>query len=135
MNGPYSRRRRRLRGVVGLLLDERSSREALDRAAAELYEIFSAISAPSNSADSALPSGTALSPAAAATCTRDGLRTAIFARGLRDAVAEASRRFAGEMIEVIYAGTGPFAVLAVPLMTILSPSDVRFTLIDCHEES
>src|SRR3954454_22686679 len=135
MNGPYSRRRRRLRGVVDLLLDERSSREALDRAAAELYDVFSAISAPGNSADSALPSGIALSPAAAATCTRDGLRTAIFVRGLRDAVADARRRFPGETIEVVYAGTGPFAVLAFPLMTIFSPFDVRFTLIDCHEES
>src|SRR3954453_14892910 len=135
MNGPYSRRRRRLRGVVDLLLDERSSREALDDAAAELYDVFSAIGAPGNSADSALPSGIALSPTAAATCTRDGLRTAVFVRGLRDAIEEARCRFAGETIEVVYAGTGPFAALAVPLMTIFSPSDVRFTLIDCHEES
>src|SRR3954469_12065129 len=135
MNGPYSRRRRRLRGVVDLLLDERSSREALDDAAAELYDVFSAIGAPGNSADSALPSGIALSPQSAAMCTRDGLRTAIFVRGLRDAIGEARRRFPRETIEVVYAGTGPFAVLAVPLMTIFSPSDVRFTLIDCHEES
>jgi len=63
------------------------------------------------------------------------MRTAIFARGLRDAITEARRRFRGETIEVLYAGTGPFAALAVPLMTVLSPSDVRFTLIDCHEES
>jgi hypothetical protein len=62
------------------------------------------------------------------------LRTAIFIRGLRDAIGEAGRRFPGERIDVIYAGTGPFAVLALPLMTILSPN-VRFTLIDCHEES
>jgi len=137
MAGPFSRRRRRLRGVADLLLDERSSREALDEAAAELYDVFTAISPrrDSSSADTMLPSGVALSPAGAATCTRDGLRTAIFARGLRDAITEAGRRFAGETIEVIYAGTGPFAVLAVPLMTIFSPSDVRFTLIDCHEES
>lgn len=136
MHGPYSRRRRRLRGIVDVLLDERSSREALDLSAAELYDIFSAISATRDcSSDTALPSGIALSPSAAATCTRDGLRTAIFARGLREAIAEARRRFPGETIEVLYAGTGPFAVLAVPLMTIFSPSDVRFTLIDCHEES
>jgi hypothetical protein len=118
-----------------LLLDERSSREALGDAASELYEVFSAISPPCGSGDTALPSGMALSGEAAATCTRDGLRTAIFVRGLRDAIAEARRRFSGETIEVIYAGTGPFAVLALPLMTIFSLSDVRFTLIDCHEES
>jgi hypothetical protein len=137
MNLPYSSRRRRLRGILDSLLDERSSREALNEAAAELYDLFSAISAVScsDSAGTALPSGTALSPSAAATCTRDGMRTAIFARGLRDAIAEARRRFRGERIEVLYAGTGPFAALAVPLMTVFSPSEVRFTLIDCHEES
>jgi len=107
MTGPFSQRRRRLRGVADRMLDERSSREALDEVAAELYDVFTAISPArdSNSADTALPSGVALSPAGAARCTRDGLRTAIFARGLRDAIAEARRRFAGETIEVIYAGT------------------------------
>src|SRR4051795_11158955 len=98
MNGPYSRRRRRLRGVVDLLLDERSSREALDDAAAELYDVFSAIGVPGNSADSALPSGIALSPQSAATCTRDGLRTAIFVRGLCERSAERRGGFPGELI-------------------------------------
>jgi len=135
MNLPYSTRRRRLRGLLDSLLDECSSREALDDAAAELYDLFLSISGGHSSADTALASGTALSPSAAATCTRDGMRTAMFARGLRDAIAEAQRRFRGETIEVLYAGTGPFAALAVALMTILSASEVRFTLIDCHEES
>jgi hypothetical protein len=137
MNFPYSTRRRRLRSILDSLLDERSSREALDEAAAELYDLFSAISVGNDrgSGGTELPSGTALSPSAAATCTRDGMRTAVFVRGLRDAIAEAGRRFRGERIEVLYAGTGPFAVLAVPLMTVFSPTDVQFTLIDCHEES
>jgi hypothetical protein len=71
MNGAYSHRRSRLRDVVDLLLDERSSREALNEAAAELYDVLSAISGTHDSADTALPSGIALSPASAATCTRD----------------------------------------------------------------
>jgi len=135
MNRPYLRRRRRLRGLADLLLDERSSRDALQDVAGELYGVFSAISGTRTSADTVLASGVALSPEAAAACTRDGLRTAILLRGLRDAIGEAGLRFPGETIEVIYAGTGPFAVLALPLMTIFSPSDIRFTLIDCHEES
>jgi len=47
------------------------------------------------------------------------------------AIEEAKRRFPGERIEVVYAGTGPYAALAVPLMPRLS--QVSFTLIDIHD--
>src|SRR5205809_211186 len=99
-------RQRPLRSILHLLLDERSSCEALDEATATLHDLLCSIGGPIGSIETALPSGTALSPSAAATCMRDGTRTAIFARGLRDAIAEAARRFRGEVIEIIYAGTG-----------------------------
>ena len=82
----------------------------------------------------ALPNGTALSPADAANCLRDGRRTAVFLRGVSEAIAAARRRF-DQPLEIVYAGTGPFAPFAVPLLTRLSPSDIRFTLIDAHAES
>ena len=42
----------------------------------------------------------------------DGRRTAAFVRGSLRSIQEAERRFAPSVIEVLYAGTGPFAPLA-----------------------
>lgn len=121
----------RLRAIAATLLNETASLEALGGAADDLFALCSEISphAASADADLALPSGTALSPSSAAACTRDGPRTALFVRGLYDAIK------AVQATEIIYAGTGPFAPLALPLMTLFSPSDVRFTLIDIHQSS
>ena len=42
---------------------------------------------------------------------------------------------AGRPVEVVYAGTGPFAALALPLAALLVAGEVRFTLLDVHERS
>jgi hypothetical protein len=59
----------------------------------------------------------------------------MFLRGLDAAIEESRKRFRGRRIEVVYAGTGPYATLAVPLMARLAPRNVRFTLIDIHRSS
>ena len=82
-----------------------------------------------------LPSGVALDPASAGLCTIQYPRTAAFLRGVLRAVKEAQARFPGRRIEVLYAGCGPFAPLAIPLMTRFSADEVRFTLLDIHQES
>lgn len=51
------------------------------------------------------------------------------------AIEEAERRFAPAVVEVLYAGTGPFAQLAFLLMPFLDPANVRFTLLDVNEAS
>ena len=123
-----------LGSLVDILLDETSPAGALDAAAGGLYDLLAAIRAPQLHDATALPNGTALSPADAANCLRDGRRTAVFLRGVNDAIATTRRRFDGP-IEIVYAGTGPFAPLAVPLMPCLAPAEVRFTFIDAHAES
>jgi len=106
------------RNLFGLL-----SRVAADHAIADAYT------------DSKLNSGFALSPAGAAACIEDPLRTAMFMRGVWRAVQEAERRFPGEVLEVVYAGTGPFATLVLPVMALSSPERLRFTFIDIHATS
>jgi predicted RNA methylase len=74
-----------------------------------------------------LQSGKALSPRAAALCLKDPLRTAVFLRGVNEALRQR------EDAEVVYAGTGPFAPLVLPLMARYPRA--RFTLIDIHAQS
>ncbi len=82
-----------------------------------------------------LASGTAVSPKIAARCLLDIERTTAFLRALERGIREMRRRYPGEIIDVLYAGCGPYATLAVPLCTRFSPEEVRFTLLDIHERS
>ena len=82
-----------------------------------------------------LPTGKAINPNAAATCLLDYARTRAFARGVHDAIEAAKIRFPGECIEILYAGTGPYAPLALMQTPFFGPDEVRFTLIDMHESA
>jgi hypothetical protein len=81
------------------------------------------------------PNGLAVSPQMAQMCADEYVRTIVFLRGLHTAVGEARRRFPGRPARVLYAGCGPYATLAVPLMTVHSAQEVAFTLLDIHAES
>lgn len=80
-----------------------------------------------------LDSGLAISPIKAALCARECYRTIAFIKGLGAAVQDARRT--DRPTRVLYAGCGPFALLALPLMSVLPPEQVTFTLIDIHVES
>jgi hypothetical protein len=79
-----------------------------------------------------LPSGLALAPHLAAQCRFDEQRTSAFLRGTAAAIEAARARFPGETIEVVYAGTGPFAPLVLPLLPL---PGVRCTFIDVDARS
>lgn len=81
---------------------------------------------------SRLDSGLAISPTLAAMCVREQFRTLAFIRGLAGAIEDTLRP--DRPVRVLYAGCGPYALLAVPLMTVFSPRQVRFTLLDIHQE-
>lgn len=79
-----------------------------------------------------LDSGLAISPTLAAMCIRELFRTPAFIRGLHEAISDAMH--SGKPVHVLYAGCGPYALLAVPLMTVFPPEQVKFTLLDIHQE-
>jgi len=119
-----------------VLLDDASRPDALSNAASDLYELLcSGSEPPARATGTLLPSGLAISPADAATCAKDARRTAVFLRGIRDAIEETRRRFPGELLNVVYAGTGPLATLVMPLLPLLSADAVRFAFIDIHAEA
>jgi quercetin dioxygenase-like cupin family protein len=84
--------------------------------------------------ESWLPQGWAVSPTQAAMCARDYRRTHAFALGLSSAVAEAGAGLE-RPVRVLYAGCGPWALLALPVMAAAPASAVRFTLLDVHQEN
>ncbi|TXT40598.1 MAG: hypothetical protein FD135_1126, partial [Comamonadaceae bacterium] len=79
-----------------------------------------------------LDSGLAISPTLAAMCVRELYRTLAFIRGLAEAIRDAAQL--ARPVRVLYAGCGPYAVLAVPLMTVFPAGQVRFTLMDIHQD-
>ncbi|HEY9419930.1 MAG TPA: hypothetical protein VIW92_00810 [Thermoanaerobaculia bacterium] len=132
---------RSIEQLSAILLDPTAETMVVNGACAGLYDLFvSTATATADASSGTAPSrrltaGLALSPALAAQCLLDGPRTAAFVRGSLRAIQEAERRFAPSVIEVLYAGTGPFAPLAFLLMPFLDPKNVRFTLLDVNEAS
>lgn len=108
----------------------------------QLYSLFSNVSGVSDNSDyhedtveTMLAQGRAISPSLAARCTLDSFRTAQFLRATHAAVLEAQKRFPNQTLEILYAGCGPFAPLAIPLATRFKPDEIQFTMLDIHRRS
>ena len=78
--------------------------------------------------------GSAIGTFWAARCIREVLRTQRFSRGLYSSVLKMVNQ-GKKPVHVLYAGTGPFAALALPVMMLLAPEDVQFTFLEINPES
>jgi len=119
-----------------------SNPEELQEAVIRLHSIFSDITEINIDADDSvysqstiLPDGRALSPKDAAGCILDFARTSKFLKGIYAALLQLHERFPSEPLDILYAGCGPFATLAVPLATQFGADRVQFTLLDIHRRS
>jgi hypothetical protein len=102
----------------------------MKRAVDELYRVFSTITGVTidhlnSDKDIVLPSGKAISTAAAAHCLLEMKRTAAFLRGIHKAISLKILESTGGPIRILYPGSGPFGTLVVPL---LSPLDFGIEL-------
>jgi hypothetical protein len=141
VDGASPEARRRFDAAATVLLDRRAGPIDLHRAAHELYAVLAVLAGVrEDSRERAeirpirLQSGVALAPRDAARSVLDFMRTARMLQGVEAAVAAARVRF-GSPVEVLYAGCGPFAPLALPVAARLGPEAARFTLMDVHDRS
>ncbi|MBK8410367.1 MAG: class I SAM-dependent methyltransferase [Sandaracinaceae bacterium] len=83
--------------------------------------------------------GKAVSLTTAAQCGEDVERTRVFLQGVHAGLVHALARVPEHApVHVLYAGTGPFGLLLVPLLPLLPPAHLarlRVTLLDIHAES
>jgi hypothetical protein len=115
----------RLNELTAVLLDPEVSPGDIKRAADALYDLLFAVApVPERNVDTPLPCGRALSPWLAALCVKDAMRTAVYLRGVEQVLRERRPR------RILYAGCGPFAPLALPLMARCP--ETRFTFLDIH---
>lgn len=77
--------------------------------------------------------GKAVSCITAAQCAEEYMRTQVFLRAVFAAISSLSD--GGKPVQVLYAGTGPFGLLVVPLLHLFSAEQVQVTLLDIHQES
>lgn len=132
----------RLKELTDEILFSDLEHTRLQTSVAELYSVFSSMSGiaddsdgPDDGVETVLAQGRAISPKLAAKCTLDYLRTAQFLRATHAVVLEAQKRFPNQTLEIVYAGCGPFAPLALPLSTQFTSDEIQFTLLDIHQRS
>lgn len=78
--------------------------------------------------------GMALGTTWAAMCMDDMMRTKLFVKGLLEAVEMHQAENKGTT-HILYAGTGPFATLILPVLANYSPDEVKCTLMEINGES
>jgi hypothetical protein len=131
-----------LRSIVSPILDSQRPAHSLRWEVVEMTKILvdsgtfrAAHYADISFGETQTPNGLALSPAMAAMCADDFVRTIEFIRGTHAAIVDIRKLYPVHPVRVLYAGCGPYATLAIPLMTIFSSQEAVFTLLDIHPES
>lgn len=100
-------------------------------------ELHPAIFRDTEATDTA--NGKAVSPITAAQCAEDPERSRVFMQGLYQAITDKVSRYNtaenGRPVQLLYAGTGPFGWLLLPLLPLFSTAQLQVTLLDIHPQS
>jgi CheY-like chemotaxis protein len=131
-----------LAAIRDVILKESSAtaqlQDALDRYTQLATQITGIAPDPSFHAwatDSFLNQGVAINPQAAAHCAKDYHRSVVFIRGVHAAIETLRHKLPGETIRVLYAGSGPYATLLLPLLDKYAPTELDICLLDIHQRS
>ncbi|CAM3604160.1 MULTISPECIES: hypothetical protein [Pseudoalteromonas] len=78
--------------------------------------------------------GVAISPVQAAKCSQEQLRSLVFMQGVKAAIEDKLSEGLSE-VRILYAGTGPYATLLLPLLALRPSLPIKATLLDIHPEN
>ena len=112
----------------------------LQNAIADLKSLLEKVSglnqeAPINSENIMLPTGKAIGPKWAGMCLEDMPRTYKFIKGIHGAVQKVLAENPKKPVTILYAGTGPFAPLVLPLLTLYQPSELQLIFLEVNTVS
>ncbi|MCK4258004.1 MAG: hypothetical protein KAX49_03450 [Halanaerobiales bacterium] len=129
-----------LRMITEVLLKAEDNFAELKEATDRLYELFINISDfksddDQNREDIYVSKGKAIAPKWAAMCIKEMLRTKRFIRGFYLGIRSVLKKFPNRPIHILYAGTGPFATLAIPLTTFFTSDEINFTFLEINQNS
>jgi predicted RNA methylase len=109
----------------------------MKQAVDDLYQVFSKITGVTidqlnQDKDIMLPSGKAIGVAAAAHCLLEMKRTAVFLRGINKAILQKLQERKGNRLRILYAGTGPYGTLVIPLLLLYSKEEIKVDWLDIN---
>lgn len=131
------KRLERLSKITQVILDEDTSFLELKHALEKLKLIFLNLlglnfDTDLNQNDIFLDSGKAIGPRWASMCINDIMRTKRFICGVNKAIQNLKKTKKSKPLQLLYVGPGPFATLVMPLITLYSPSEIQFTLLEIN---
>ena len=129
-----------LRQITEILLKQEDNYGEIKKATDDLYQLFLEVSGLKEDSepcrkDYYLPKGKAIGTVWAGMCVNEFLRTKKFIRGTFQGIKRAQEIFDDRPIHIVYAGTGPFGTLLIPLTTVFSSQEVKFTLLEINLHS
>lgn len=129
-----------LKEITEILIGDDHEHDIIFEASNKLFDLYRQLSSISLTEDSTTKNiqttnGIAIGTTWAAYCSKDYVRTYRFIKGLYEAVEEKRKQHPNKKIQILYAGSGPFGTLAIPLTSIFSEKEIGITFLEINPES
>ncbi len=127
----------KLREAANYLIKEEVDHIEIKKAVDILKNLFEEVSEinfndPSIDENLFLETGKAIAPKWAGMCVEDMMRTKMFIKGVYNAINKIRTNRDGKPVTILYAGTGPYATLVMPLITLFKPSELQLVLLEVN---
>lgn len=134
------RQNEELKRITEIILNREDEYGELKKACDDLFVFLSRLARLDKEKELAnkdyfLPGGKAIGTVWAGMCVKEFMRTKRFLTGIYKAVRQAQVKFPHQTIHILYAGSGPFGTLLVPLTTKFNPDEIKITFLDINPES